>query len=201
VQSHNKRTSVQRYLAAEQHGELRHEYVDGELYAMSGASRRHNLIVTNLLRHAANAAAASGTRQVFGGSMKVRVPAHNSFYYPDVSVCCDPSDRAEQYLERPCLLIEVSSPSTVAIDRREKRLSYSTLQSLHEYLIVEQDRVRVTVYPGDGSPWSSRTLDAPEDRLELSCLGLTLTMRDVYEGVMFPAPGVCEPENPNYDVA
>ena len=71
--------------------------------------------------------------------MKVHVQARNSFYYPDVSACCDTLDRSEICVERPCLVIEVLSPATASIYRREKRLGYATLKSLHEYIIVDQD--------------------------------------------------------------
>lgn len=194
------KTSVAEYLDREERSPVRHEYVDGEVHAMVGASRRHNLLVTKLLKHAAIAADRKEGCEVFSGSMKVHVAARNSFYYPDLSVCCDPQDREELYLTRPCLLIEVLSPSTAGVDRREKRLSYATLQSLCEYVIVEQDRMRVTVYPSAGGPWLVRILNEPEDTLELSCLDLRLTLREIYAGVDLPAPGTLEPEAPAYEV-
>lgn len=186
--------TVAEYLALEKRGITKHEYVDGEIHAMSGASRRHNLLAGNLFAHAWQAAAALDNCQVFGSDMKVRIAARNSFYYPDVSASCDPEDRSDQYLTLPCFIIEVASPSTASVDRREKRLSYATLKSLHQYVIVDQDCMRVDVYPGAGSPWVSRLLDAPEDVLELSCLRLRLTLREIYDGVELPVPGVRESE-------
>lgn len=186
------------YLALERRSPVKHEYVDGEIYAMSGASRRHNLLATNLIRHAANAAAEHPPCQVFGSDMKVRVEARNSFYYPDVSACCDPDDRHELYLARPCFVAEVLSPSTASVDRREKRLAYATLPSLREYVIVDPDRMRVDVYPGEGSPFASRTLTEPDDVLELSCLSLRLRLRDLYAGIDLDATRVSEPESPEY---
>jgi Uma2 family endonuclease len=105
--------------------------VDGEVYAMAGAKRRHNLLATNLV-HAARAAAGLGDCQVFGSGMKVYVEAHNCFYYPDLSVCRDRDDRGELFLTRPCFIVEVMSPATASVDRREKRASYATLESLRE---------------------------------------------------------------------
>ena len=201
MQTQSQRTSVAEYFALEERSSVRHEYVDGEIYVMAGASRRHNLLTTNLLRHAANAALQHKNCQVFGGSMKVQVRARNSFYYPDVSASCDPDDREEYYLTSPCFIIEVLSPSTASIDRREKRLSYATLNSLHEYVIVEQDRMRVTVYRGQDGPWMSQIMNEPEDAIELSCLGLRLTLREIYEGIELPAPGsVAELEASDYAV-
>jgi hypothetical protein len=136
MQASTQKTSVSDYLARESTSASRHEYVDGEIYAMSGASRRHNLLATNLLRHAANAAVNRLGCQVFGGAMKVRVEARNSFYYPDVSGTCDVDDRDERFLTRPCTrrpstYRSRSSPHTYhALSRQFKAQSGCTL---HEF--------------------------------------------------------------------
>ncbi len=190
------------YLEWESKSRLKHEYVDGEIYAMSGATRRHNLIASNLREHARGASCRHGC-QVFGSDMKVHVEARNSFYYPDLSVCCDSSDRHELYLVRPCFLVEILSPSTAAIDRREKRVSYSTLESLREYAIVNQDRLRVELYrreSGDrreSTAWRGYLLSEPDDVMEASCLSMHLPLSEIYEGVELPA-GVAESEPPEY---
>ncbi len=189
------------YLDWESKSRLKHEYVDGEIYAMSGAKRRHNLIASNLVRHARVAADNSGC-QVFGPDMKVHVETRNSFYYPDLSVCCDPTDRHELYLVRPCFIVEILSPSTAAIDRREKRVSYSTLASLREYVIVDQDRMRVEVYrreSGDrrSAAWRGYLLSESDDVVESSCLRMRLPLGQIYEGVELPS-GIEEPEPPEY---
>ncbi len=190
------------YLDWESRSRLKHEYVDGEIYSMSGATRRHNLIASHLVRHA-GVAADSGSCQVFGSDMKVHVVACNCFYYPDLSVCCDPSDRHELYLERPCFIVEILSPSTAAIDRREKRLNYSTLASLREYAMVSQDRMRVEVYRRESggrreiAAWRGYLLSEPDDVLESSCLSMRLALSEIYKGVELPS-GVAEPEPPEY---
>lgn len=194
------RTSPAEYLRSESASPTKHEYVDGEIYAMAGASRRHNLLASNLIRLAGNAAVERGGCQVFGSDMMVYVEARNSFYYPDVSGCCDPDDRDERYLTRPCFIVEVLSPATASVDRREKRLSYATLASLREYVIVDQDRMRVDVYAGDARPWLSRVLNEPDDVVELSCLGLSLQLKEIYAGVELPPQEVAEPEAPDYAV-
>lgn len=198
MQQRYQRTSPAQYLACEAQSSTKHEYVDGEIYAMAGASRRHNLLVTNLIRRTGNAAARHDGCQVFGSDMKVRVAARNSFYYPDVSGCCDPDDREELYVSRPCFIVEVLSPSTAAIDRREKRASYATLPSLREYVIVDQDRMRVDVYAGVGVPWSSQVLTGPDDIIEISCISLRLTLEEIYARVEMPPHDVAEPQAPDY---
>jgi Uma2 family endonuclease len=176
---------------------IKHEYVDGEIFVMSGASRRHNLVVTNLIHCARDAARRRAGCQVFGPDMKVYVERRNSFYYPDLSVCCDPSDRHELYLVRPCFIVEVLSPSTAAVDRREKRLSYATLESLREYAIVEQDRMRVELYQRTEAGLRGYLLSESDHEIESTCLGMRLSLRQAYEGVEFPT-GVAEPDPAEY---
>lgn len=135
---------------------------------------------------------------MFGSDMKVYVEAHNSFYYPDVSVCCDGNDRNELFLTRPCFIFEILSPSTASIDRREKRASYCTLESLREYVIVDQDQPRVEIYRREAGGWQGYLLNQPDDVVESSCLGLRLTLSQIHAGVEFPPAGVSEPEAPEY---
>lgn len=191
------RRSPAEYLEWELKSPVKHEYVDGEVYAMSGASRRHNLIVGNLLRRALNASAEQKHCQVFGSDMRVQVDARNSYYYPDVSACCDPDDRDELYVTSPCLIIEVLSPSTASIDRREKRASYATLPSLRDYIIVDQDRLRVELYRRESHGWGGYILNQPDDLVELSCLNLRLTLSEIYEGVELPS-AIAETEPVEY---
>jgi Uma2 family endonuclease len=185
------------YFEWEEKSPLKYEYVDGEVYAQSGAKRAHNLIAGNLFARAWLAAKGRAGCQVFGSDMKVHIETHNCFYYPDVSASCDPADLNERFLVRPCFIVEVSSSSTVAVDRREKRVRYLTLESLREYAIVNQNRMRVELYRREESSWRGYILTEPGDVLESSCLGLRLELRDVYEGVGLSAPGVAEPE-PEY---
>lgn len=191
------RLSPAQYLEWEMKSPVKHEYVDGEVYAMSGPSRRHNLLATNLLRWAANAAAEQKHCQVFGSDMRVQVDARNSYYYPDVSACCDPTDRDELYVTSPCLIIEVLSPSTASIDRREKRASYATLPSLRDYIIVDQDRMRVELYRRENDGWAGYILNRPDDLVDLSCLSLRLALGQIYERVELPR-GIAEEELPEY---
>ena len=187
------------YLAREEKSPVKCEYVDGEIYAMSGAKRAHNLLCSNLVFHARGAAVGNyAPCQVFGSDMKVYIETHNSFYYPDLSVCCDPSDRHDLFLSRPCFIVEVLSRSTAVIDRREKRASYTTLESLREYVIVDSERMRVELYRRESDGWRGYLLNQPEDVVESSCSGLRLTLQQIYEGVELPQTGVSEPEPPEY---
>ena len=115
--------------------------------------------------------------------MKVRID-HDSgswLYYPDLVLACDPTDREPLYVRRPCLLVEVLSPSTEHIDTREKLLAYRLLPSLREYLLLRQDSLQADLYQraADGR-WQHQRLTAPGDVLTLECLGAHVTLSEIY---------------------
>lgn len=182
--------SIDDYLRGEETARVKHEYLDGRVYAMAGASERHNRIAGNVFFHikAATRGRACG---VFMSDMKVRERSSNIFYYPDVMLICDPEDDHPYYKERPCLIVEVLSASTATIDRREKWRTYRDMPSLRYYLIVDADQVAVEVYsrtPEDG--WQVAPLDAGEV-LTIDCppVQAALSLEDIYEdtGLTLPA--------------
>ena len=183
------------YLSREEQSARKHEFVDGEMFAMSGSTRSHNEIASNL--HLLTGIAAKQTRgcKVFGPSMKLYVEKRNSAYYPDLTVACDPDDKDRLFLMRPCFIVEVLSPSTAHIDRREKRSAYETLPSLQEYLIVEQDRMRAYLYFRRAGVWLVKILTQPDDIVSCSCLNLQMTLQEIYDGVVLPPFGVEEPQS------
>ncbi|HHB12400.1 MAG TPA: Uma2 family endonuclease [Chromatiales bacterium] len=174
--------SVDEYLAGERDGEVRHEYVGGHVYAMTGASARHALIVTALTL-LLGPRARERRCQLFTNDMKVhiRTAGEDAFYYPDLLLSCDPQDRAEYYRERPCLIVEVLSEATERIDRMEKRYAYTTLASLHEYVLVSQDRPRIEIYRRTGDDWTHEIID--QDTFRLDCLDLEIPLEAVYQDV------------------
>jgi len=139
--------SIDDYLARERDAETRHEYIDGEVYAMTGASDRHGLIV-NALAFAITPHARRRGCQLFTNDMKLRLELAGStiFYYPDLMISCDPLDRDPYSRTRPCLIAEVLSPGTERIDRREKLLSYISLPSVQEVLLVAQDQALIEIH-------------------------------------------------------
>ncbi len=172
--------SVEEYLEGELTSPVRHEYVAGTIHAMAGAGRRHNLIALNLASRLRQAA-RGGPCRVFISDMKVRVPASDAFYYPDVAAACDPGDDQEFYLEAPCLIVEVLSPATEAIDRREKLHAYRTLPTLMEYMLVSQETRQVEIHRREPAGDWTLTLLEEGDPVEIRCLDVTLTMEEVYE--------------------
>lgn len=168
----------QDYLAAEQTAEVRHEYVDGEIFAMVGASRRHATIVGNLFVALRQAARARGC-QAYANDVKVRVEAANAFYYPDLVATCAGGDDDPYVVKDPVLVVEVLSDSTEAIDRREKRTNYQKIPSLREIVLVSQSERLVEVYRREGSGWTVDVVcDGP---VMLAALDLSLPLDAVYE--------------------
>ena len=174
------------YLALESQASVKHEYVDGEIYAMSGASERHNRIAGNAFFHF-RGATRGGPCGVYISDMKLRIQAQNSFYYPDVMVACDPDDQHPQYKTAPCILVEVLSPSTAGIDRREKWHAYRALDSLTAYLLVDTDRRRVEFFQRDDTgAWRQGVLEEDEVvTFRCGSLGVPLSLDDLYEDVRF----------------
>ncbi|HET7626389.1 MAG TPA: Uma2 family endonuclease [Verrucomicrobiae bacterium] len=175
--------SVEEYLAGELHSRDRHEYLGGTVYAMAGTSGEHNLISLNL---------AFGLRthlrgkpcQVFMSDVKLRlrISEEDVFYYPDVMVACDPSDAERYFKRRPQVLIEVLSPETESIDRREKFLSYIQIETLSEYILVAQNKMEATVFRRSNK-WEPEILNRADEVLRIESLNFALPLNLIYEGV------------------
>ncbi|HET7510811.1 MAG TPA: Uma2 family endonuclease [Solirubrobacterales bacterium] len=181
------RVSVEEYLTLERQAETKSEYLNGEIVAMSGASRPHNLIVANVLA-SLHAQLRGRSCEVYASDMRVRVPAADLYTYPDVVVVCgEPQfDDAElDTLLNPTLTVEVLSPTTQSYDRGIKFAYYRTLPSLAEYLLLAQDRVHAehSVRQG-GAAWLLTETDRSVDILELPSIGCALALGDAYERVV-----------------
>lgn len=138
--------SPEEYLEGEQLSEVRHEYLGGSVYAMSGASEPRNVISLNIAT--ALREHLRGHRcHVYRNDMKVRlrVTDDDYFYYPDVFVACEHGESSPYFKEHPAIIFEVISPATERVDRREKLLAYQRIPSMEIYALVEQERGAVTV--------------------------------------------------------
>ena len=170
------------YLEGEKSSEIRHEYIDGAVYAMAGASDDHNRIVGNIFARLHDL--LRGKRcEPFTNDMKVKIPPTiaTAYYYPDVLVACDPSDNARYFRERPTVLFEVISPETERIDRREKFFAYWQIPTLSAYVIVEQERMALTVFRKLGSEWTSETVEGSRAVLKLPEIGADIPLERIYE--------------------
>jgi Uma2 family endonuclease len=181
--------SVEEYLEMEEKSEVRHEYVAGQIFAMAGATEAHNLIAGNIYALLRPKLRRTGCR-IFIADMKTRIEAVDAFYYPDVMATCEPFVRKSVFKSRPFLIVEVLSPSTTAIDRREKQTAYGKLDRIREYAIVHQDSRRIELHrKDDRGKWQTAIL-GENNALVLESLPagpITLTMDEIYEDVIFPA--------------
>ncbi|WP_017717963.1 Uma2 family endonuclease [Kamptonema formosum] len=138
--------SPEDYLEGERVSPIKHEYRQGEIYAMAGASDAHVTLAVNLVSLLRNHVRGTGCR-TYTSDMKVRIERANSFYYPDVMVTCDERDRTPEDFKRyPRLIVEVLSPWTAAFDRGDKFADYRTIETLQEYVLVSQDRLSVECF-------------------------------------------------------
>jgi Uma2 family endonuclease len=186
--------SVRDYLRGEESAKRKHEYVEGVVYAMVGATNAHNRIATN-------GTVALGTQlrgmpcQVFNSDTKIRVRLARGtrFYYPDVSVVCRPNPLTDTFHDAPVVIVEVISESTRRIDEYEKREAYLSMNSLCVYILAEPSSAAALVYRRGDSGFQRETylgLDAVIPLPEIKC---ELRLAEMYENVEFP-PAVTDDE-------
>lgn len=178
--------SVQDYLEGEKISEVKHEYLDGEVYAMAGTSKSHNRIIITLLSKLSDHLRGSGCEPFFV-DIKVRVEKMNRFYYPDIVIVCDEDKEDEYYATKPKVIIEVLSPSTSLTDRREKMFAYKEIESLVEYVLIEQDKMYAEVYRRreDSDLWDWIEF-FPDEEIEFASVDFKMPVKDIYEGVELP---------------
>lgn len=176
--------SAEDYLDGEKDSQVRYEFVNGEVYAMAGASDNHNRITGNLFAEIYNRLRDSSC-EPFTTDMKLRVD-EETFYYPDVFVACDTNPVNSYYREEPILIIEVVSNSTRQTDRREKLRAYQQMPSVQEYIIVEQENVAVEIHrrQSDGR-WITYFFTRADTEFTLESIDLTLQLSEVYRRVTF----------------
>ena len=177
----------EQYLAHERRAEVKSEYVNGRVYAMTGASRAHNLITLNIASEL-RAKLRGRPCETYLSDMRVKVAPTGLYTYPDVVALCEPprfEDAQVDTLINPAVIVEVLSPSTERYDRGEKFAHYRRLDSLQEYVIVAQERARVEHYARHGAQWILTEAVDLDASIELPALGCALALRDVYERVDF----------------
>ncbi len=166
---------------------VRNEYLNGELIAMSGASRAHNLITGNIFGEL-RAQLRDSRCETYMSDMRVSTPATASYFYPDVVVVCEEprfEDEVFDTLLNPIILVEVLSPSTEAYDRGEKFAHYRQLISLQEYVLVSQDQIRVEHYRRQEKQWIFTDFQKPEEILPLTSIQCGLPLQEIYERITF----------------
>lgn len=187
--------SGQEYLAWEPLQSHKYEYVNGDVYAMTGGTLAHNAIAVNLVSLLRNHLRGSGCH-LFMSDVKVEVDVNRAYFYPDVLVTCDQRDRsAKNLVKYPCLIIEVLSPSTEGYDRGEKFKHYRSLSSLQEYILINPEAMEIDCFRLN--QWQTWELipygigDGSEAiQVEFPCLGFSCPLELIYEDVQLGSASI-----------
>ena len=182
------RLTEEEYMRLERAAETRSEFVDGEMFAMSGARLTHNLIAGNVIS-GLHLQLRRRPCEVYPSDMRVRVSATGLYTYPDVVVVCGKPQLADNEMDNllnPTLLVEVLSPGTEAYDRGRKFEHYRKIESLRQYLLVASDRVSVELFTRQAiGQWLLMTASGLEEEIELESIECRLRVADIYEKVEF----------------
>jgi Uma2 family endonuclease len=183
-----QRLTPQEYLAIERKAERKSEYFDGEMFLMAGASAAHNLIVANLLGELRNQ--LKGHRcTVYASELRTKVDRTGLYTYPDALVVCEEPQFDDSHFDtvlNPTLIVEVLSESTHPYDRGAMFGNYRKLESLQEYILIEQDRPHIELYTrqADGN-WLLADFDGLEAVAPLPAIGCNLALAEIYDKVKF----------------
>ncbi len=187
AQPGQKKYTPGEYLALEEKAETKSEYWNGEIVAMSGARIDHQQITTNLTVSLSNK--LKRKCRVFPIEMKVWVKKRNKFFYPDITIICDKPNfykNRRDTIDNPKMIIEVLSKSTASFDRAEKFLSYQTLVSLDEYVLISQENAVVEQYiKRDDGNWIFQAIIGLESSVKFTSIDTTLSLEEIYDLVEF----------------
>ena len=183
-----KLVSVEDYLADELRSSVKHEYLGGVVYAMAGAKNSHNRLATTITGMLYSRLRRK-TCQPFNSDTKIRIklPTHTRFYYPDASVVCHPNPPDDSFQDEPVIIFEVLSESTRRADEGEKKDAYLKLPSLMLYALVEQETALIIVHRRTEQGFSREVYQGLEQSIPLPEIETELPLEEIYEGVEFAA--------------
>ncbi|MEO1340440.1 MAG: Uma2 family endonuclease [Cyanobacteria bacterium J06635_13] len=182
----NSLITSEEYLQLEAASDIKHEYIDGKVYDMAGATDTHVTIAGNIFALLLSHLRGSGCR-VYISDMKVKIEQKNRFFYPDVLVSCETQDRdSSTFKQFPRLIIEVLSDSTEAFDRGDKFADYQSLPSLQEYVLINTKKARIECFRRTAEGlWLLQFYELEAEKFELTSVEFTGNIADVYEQVEF----------------
>ncbi len=184
-QQHSETISPEDYLAAEREGSEKHEFFQGECFAMAGASRWHNLLSGRVLAALMRRLDGDDPCTPYMSDMRLHIETHDHYVYPDVMVVCDERAYvADDMANDATIIIEILSKSTEAYDRGRKFLHYQSLPSLREYALISQEIVQVEIYrrKEDGK-WEYERLTQPTDKLTFKTIQYSLRLDELYRAI------------------
>jgi Uma2 family endonuclease len=183
------KVTAEEYLALDRAAEFRSEFLDGEIVAMSGGSMRHSAVKVNLAGEVRLALRGTGCR-AFNSDLRVRV-SPSMYTYPDLTIVCGKplaADGREDILLNPTVIFEVLSPTTEYYDRGLKFQRYREIESLADYILVDQDQTRIEQFTrGDANTWTLHDYQRPDEALLIPSIGISLPLSAIYEGIEFPS--------------
>lgn len=189
-QPQTQRMSFDHYLEWEAYNELRHEFYKGEVFAMAGATKVHNMLLMNMSAHWLKAVRKRGCN-LFSENVKLELLPKQYYVYPDLMLTCAPADldlKDKLLVRSPSLIVEVLSPSTASYDKGLKMDYYFQLPSLQYYVVVDSERQHIACWARadeSGTKWTYTMHSQAEEVLDLPLLGLQISVQEVYEGVSF----------------
>jgi Uma2 family endonuclease len=178
------------YLEFERTSETKHEYFDGEVFAMAGAKPNHNLINANLISELRNRIVADeSTCRVYPSDQRIKIEAIEKYTYPDLSIACgniEFDDDSIPSLLNPVVVIEILSESTEAYDRGKKFTHYRLIPSLREYVLVSQDHCQVETYMRrDVGRWIYSSSESLEDKIKIESVDCEISLSEIYRWIEF----------------
>ena len=181
-----RKWTVDEYFVYEAESEIKHEYIDGEIYAMSGGTRKHGLVIMNL-SVAIGGRLINSTCRAYPSDLRVKINDLR-YVYPDLSAICGEeifTDEKETTLTNPTLVVEVMSPSSEKYDTGMKSTMYRSLPSLKAYLIVDQSRLFVQLYTRQDNGWLLQEFDKLDQTISLPMINAELPLSEVYRDIVF----------------
>jgi Uma2 family endonuclease len=179
-----EKISIEEYLSFERDSQEKHEYYKGEVFAMSGAGPRHNIIFSNLFISIGNLLKGKSCFP-YGSDMRLHIPENTLFTYPDISIYCREvnDDLEDDNAINPTVLIEILSPSTRDYDRGGKFKLYREIPTLKEYVLVDTDSILVEVFRiNQSGHWELEEYKSPDTVLQFTSLSISVTLKDIYQG-------------------
>ena len=180
--------SAQEYLEAEREALEKHEYYQGEVFAMSGASLEHNIIFSNLFIDIGNKLKGKNCRP-FGSDLRIHIPKNTLFTYPDISIICGEPNLTDNKFDtatNPSVIIELLSPGTRNYDKGEKFSLYRDIDSLQEYILIDTERIHVIKHiRNNDNSWQLTEFKSLENSFSITTIDLSLALNNIYEGISF----------------
>ena len=180
-----KRYTIEEYLEMERASDVKHEYYQGEIFAMAGANPRHNWIFTNVFGDLCIQLKGKPCRP-YGSDMRMTIPENTLFTYPDIAIYCgDPAtiDKDEDTITEPTIILEILSPSTRAYDMGKKFELYRDIPTLKEYILIDAENIAVKNWRINAhNRWEPQEYKTLQETVLIPTVGISLSMREIYHG-------------------